>query len=61
MKYNVRYRIVDGNGNAVENTSLSSGLKTNSGGSAYSQNVTSFAPISALIDYEYEDSSEKFF
>lgn len=55
MKYNVRYRIVDGNGNAVENTSLSSGLKTNSGGgvvnsrgSAYSQNVTSFAPISAL-------------
>ncbi len=59
---------MDGNGNAVENTSLSSGLKTNSGGgvvnssgSAYSQNVTSFAPISALIDYEYEDSSEKFF
>lgn len=55
MKYNVRYRIVDENGNAVENTSLSSGLKTNSGGgvvnsrgSAYSQNVTSFAPISAL-------------
>lgn len=55
MKYNVRYKIVDGNGNAVENTSLSSGLKTNSGGgvvnsrgSAYSQNVTSFAPISAL-------------
>ena len=46
---------MDGNGNAVENTSLSSGLKTNSGGgvvnsrgSAYSQNVTSFAPISAL-------------
>lgn len=55
MKYNVRYKIVDGNGNAVKDTSLSSGLKTNSGGgvvnssgSAYSQNVTSFAPISAL-------------
>lgn len=55
MKYNVRYKIVDGDGNAVKNIALSNGLKTNQGGgvvdskgSAYSQNVKSYAPINTL-------------